>query len=100
MSSVAKALLIPLCCLVLSACAGPPASTDSATSDKGWVIVEFEIDPEGATRNIVVLESNPPGVFGSEATKAVATWRYKPAVVDGKAVSSKKRVRIEFELDR
>ncbi len=83
--------------LIAIGCAGGNASPPiDDSSGAGWVIVEFEVDTEGATRNIQIVESHPPGEFDSAMIEAVAKWRYKPAMRDGKAVSSKQRVRYVF----
>ena len=48
--------------------------------------MKFDLDPECSPKNISVLKSSPAGEYDSEALRAVAKWRYKPVVVDGKAV--------------
>ena len=61
---------------------------------EGYVIVEFTVNTEGATEDIIVVEtaSGSPGnykigggrVFEREAIRAAQRLRYKPRVVDGK----------------
>ena len=42
----------------------------------GWVLVAFNVTPQGYTRNIRVLDANPRGVFEEKVVKAVEDWRY------------------------
>ena len=53
---------------------------------EGWAIVEFTITTTGATRDPVVVESDPPGVFDAASRSAALKLKYKPRVVDGTAV--------------
>ena len=53
---------------------------------EGYVIVQFVITETGAIRDPVVVEANPPGIFDSSARSAALRLKYKPRVVDGKAV--------------
>lgn len=54
-----------------------------AAGVQGWVKVGYDIGADGAVENLVLLASQPPGVFDHAALKAVAQWRYRPALVDG-----------------
>ena len=42
------------------------------------VIVEFTVQPDGTTQNIVVVKSEPTNGFDRSVAAAVATRRYKP----------------------
>ncbi len=42
----------------------------------GWVLVAFNLSPEGRTANIRVLDANPRGVFEEKVISAVQDWRY------------------------
>lgn len=42
----------------------------------GWVLVVFNVDRRGATKNIRVLDANPRGIFEESVVKAVGSWRY------------------------
>jgi len=42
----------------------------------GYVNMEYEVTPEGNVKNVVVLESQPKGVFDYEAVKSVKQYRY------------------------
>jgi len=66
---------------------------------EGHVLLEFTVTEEGAVSDPVVVEADPPGVFDESALTAVRKFRYKPAVVDGKAVErAGVRNRIVFEI--
>ena len=39
-----------------------------------------------------------PGVFEEAASAALAKWRYKPVVHDGKIVEQRARIRMRFAL--
>lgn len=54
----------------------------------GYVVVEFTVSAHGGTDNIKVLEAQPPGVFDTSAIRAVTSFKYKPIVVDGRAVEN------------
>jgi TonB family protein len=42
----------------------------------GWVLVAFNLTPEGETRNVRVLDASPRGVFEEKVLSAVGDWRY------------------------
>jgi len=42
----------------------------------GWVLVAFNVKPDGRTKNIRVLDANPRGVFEEKVTAAVEDWLY------------------------
>ena len=66
---------------------------------EGHVLLEFVVTETGAVRNAVVLEANPSGVFERAALKAVAKFKYKPRIVDGRPVETTGvRNRIAFEI--
>ena len=52
---------------------------------EGWVILSYNIDKHGSVYDIAVLDASPKGIFDREARRALAKWRYKPAVTGGKA---------------
>ena len=67
---------------------------------EGWVRVAFDVNESGNVENAEVVESDPPGVFDIAATRAVSRWRFKPRVIDGKAVPGKASQVVEFKLDK
>jgi TonB family protein len=62
----------------------------------GWVELEFTVRTDGSTGDIVVTNSYPRKVFDSSAVRAVSQWRYKPVMLNGKAVDQRAAVRIRF----
>lgn len=52
----------------------------------GFVIVEFTIQPDGTVIKPIVVDSKPKGVFDVATLQAIKRWKFKPKVVDGKAV--------------
>lgn len=67
---------------------------------EGWVRVVFEVTETGSVDNVEVIESDPPGVFDNAAVQAVYRWRFKPRVVNGKAISGKASQVVEFRLNK
>ena len=67
---------------------------------EGWVRVSFEVTETGTVEDVVVLESDPPGVFDRAAIKAVYRWRFKPRMVNGSAVAGRAEQVVEFELNK
>ncbi len=80
----------------------PPEYPESALSQKiaGSVLVQFTVDVNGETRDIRVLEANPPGVFDRAATNAIRRWRYAPMIVNGTAVQVPVKTLLRFELPK
>ncbi len=64
----------------------------------GKVVLEFQISSDGTVSNVVVVTSEPEGVFDDAAVKAVSKWRFKPAMVGETPVHTKVKVPIKFEL--
>lgn len=78
-----------------------PIYPDRALNEgiEGHVLLEFVVTETGAVRDAVVLEANPSGVFEQAALKAVAKFKYKPRIVDGRPVETTGvRNRIAFEI--
>jgi TonB family protein len=72
-----------------------PAATRNRQVN-GWVELEFTVRTDGSTGDIVVTNSYPRNVFDSSAVRAVGQWRYKPVMLNGKAVDQRAAVRIRF----
>ncbi len=68
---------------------------------EGYVDLQFDVTEYGATKNIIVLRSEPESAFDSAAIKAVERWRYRPAMADGMPVASNNvRERIRFTIEQ
>jgi len=65
----------------------------------GAVVLEFTVDTDGTTRDIAVLESEPPDVFDAAAVRAVTRWRFRPGRRQDVAVAVRVRQRVAFELE-
>lgn len=76
----------------------PPRA--QARGVEGWVYLEFTITPQGTTKDIVVLDSDPKGYFERAAVNAVKKYKYKPRVENGKAVERPGvQVVISFDIE-
>jgi protein TonB len=53
---------------------------------EGYVIVEFTVTSMGTTKDHVIVEAQPSGIFDRAAIQAAAKFKYKPRVVDGVAI--------------
>jgi periplasmic protein TonB len=77
----------------------PPYPRISAMSgDEGTVILRVLVTAEGTTGAVEVKVSSGHGPLDESARKAVQTWRFKPATVDGKPVAEWYQVPIPFKL--
>ncbi|MFQ5642714.1 MAG: TonB family protein [Thiogranum sp.] len=65
---------------------------------EGWVRVSFRVTETGTVEDVVMLESKPPGVFDKAAIQAVYRWRFKPRIVNGKAVAGRAEQVVDFRL--
>jgi protein TonB len=65
---------------------------------EGWVKVAFTITERGTVTDAKVVESRPRRIFDRSAIKAIRKWRFRPMVVDGKAMSRQATQLIEFKL--
>lgn len=52
----------------------------------GWVLLEFSVTTAGSTKDVRVVDSDPPGTFDRVAVKAVERFKYRPKVVNGRPV--------------
>lgn len=80
----------------------PPEFPDQALDQhiSGSVELEFNVDLDGRTRDVRVVESRPAGVFDRAATNAVARWRYQPVVINGQPTEIPWRVVINFKAPK
>lgn len=54
---------------------------------EGYVVLKFDIDEQGRTKNIEVVEAQPERFFERSAIDAIKRWRYQPQIIDGQAQS-------------
>ena len=103
-------LLIPL--LVVFSCAsqnrpaqlvggGGPVYPSHAKEAgiEGHVTVVYDISVEGRVINLVVVASEPAGVFDDAALAAVSSWRFNPRIEAGQVVAAaNKQSTVTFKL--
>ncbi len=58
-------------------------SRAAARGIEGWVHLRFDVTAEGTTKNVVVIDSDPPSTFDRAAVRAVEKYKYKPRVENG-----------------
>ncbi|NNM00014.1 MAG: TonB family protein [Gammaproteobacteria bacterium] len=67
---------------------------------EGYVIVEFTVTKQGTTRDHLVVEAKPSGIFDKAAIAAAAKFKYKPRVVDGQPIEVPGvRNKITFQIE-
>jgi len=79
-----------------------PQYPRAAARDKieGYVVMELVVNPDGTVRSAVPKEAKPRGVFESAAVASILKWKFKPKVVDGKAVEQRALQRLDFKLEQ
>lgn len=65
---------------------------------EGWVKMAFTVTALGTVKDISVVDAKPRRLFDKAAKRAILKWKFKPRVVDGKAVPRKAVQTIEFKL--
>lgn len=66
---------------------------------EGWVKFKFTISPDGTPLNVELVDAQPRRVFERDARRAIYKWKFKPKVVDGKAVEQHNMVyTMQFNL--
>lgn len=68
----------------------------SAGVEEITVIVKFAITESGDVSGVTVARGNP--AIDPQVIAAVKTWKFKPAMVDGKPISVFKTVKFRFKL--
>ena len=67
----------------------------------GYVRVSFMVSEDGSVEpgTVKVIEAKPPRVFDSAAQRAVARWKFKPRIVDGRPVKRPAEQTINFTME-
>jgi TonB family protein len=65
---------------------------------KGWVDLEFVVDRDGRTRDVVATQSSPPDRFDEAAVAAVRQYRYVPFEQDGRTYERRLKMRMRFQV--
>jgi TonB family protein len=66
---------------------------------EGWVVLRFMVGTEGAADRVAVVAAEPEDVFEEAALKAVARYKFQPAMKGGEAVNCVVQQKIHFSLD-
>ena len=79
----------------------PPQYPYQATRRRieGWVRLSFLVTETGSVEDVVLLESEPEGIFDRAAVRAVSKWKFKPRIVDGQPVAARAEQVVEFRLN-
>jgi TonB family protein len=64
---------------------------------QGVVVLSIEVDSSGNVRNVHVRRSLGLGL-DEKAIEAVSHWRFRPAILDGKPVTTEATVQVNFQL--
>jgi len=67
---------------------------------EGWVKIGFTIKPDGSINEIMIVESEPAGIFDNITRKAVAKWKFKPQLLNGKPTARAVEKIIRFNLQK
>lgn len=68
---------------------------------EGWVRLSFSINELGGVEDIKIIEAQPKRVFNRAAKRALKRWKYKPKVVDGKALKQTGlTVQLDFSMEK
>lgn len=80
----------------------PPTYPMEARRKKieGWARVEFTVLEDGSVGDIKVKSAQPAGVFDQAAADAIARWKFRPAVENGKPVRKRAAQTLKFELNK
>ena len=74
-----------------------PAEAASANV-AGSVVLVLLLDESGKVQDISVEETSPPGMFDKSALDAFRNARFTPAQRHGRAVKSRMRIKVTYEL--
>jgi TonB family protein len=74
-----------------------PKYPQAGKGQTGYVLVEFQVNIDGSTSSVEVVDSSPKGLFDDVAMHAVHQWVYSPYTLDGVRHPKRIRVRIEFK---
>jgi TonB family protein len=67
---------------------------------EGWVLLQIDVKEDGSVENVRVVDGEQRNMFGPEAKRAVAQWKYRPFVdASGRPIRKADHpVRVDFKL--
>lgn len=67
---------------------------------EGWVKLGFTVLEDGTVTSVDVIDADPKRIFDKSAKRAIMKWKFKPKIVNGKAVKQQAIQVIEFKLQK
>jgi protein TonB len=67
---------------------------------EGFVTIEFTITATGSVIDARVINSEPRRVFDQSALRAIVKWKFRPRIINGKAVARRASQTLDFRLDQ
>ena len=61
----------------------PPIYPPDVATNRGWVLLDYRLWPDGTVRDVVVLAADPPTTFDISAAMALSNWRFEPTSNSG-----------------
>lgn len=75
--------------------------TAARDGKEGWVQLGFTISEIGTVISPYIINSEPKRTFDKEALRALRKWKYKPKMVEGKAVQqANQSIQLDFKLNQ
>ena len=65
---------------------------------EGFVEFRLWINAQGVVERVNIIKSEPVGVFDDAVIKAARNYRFRPAILDARAVAVTARQKVEFNL--
>ena len=65
----------------------------------GWVMLAFNVNPDGRVSDIQIMDAYPRGVFEANAVEAISSWRYSPFTKKKKRGPEPKPIRLAQKID-
>lgn len=67
---------------------------------QGYVRTRFVVNIHGTVNEVIIIESNPPGVFDQSVINCISDWRFLPGTVDGEPVDILAETTLNFKLEQ
>jgi len=67
---------------------------------EGWVKLEVVINARGTVDEAKVIDAVPRRVFNSAALRAIKRWKFRPKILNGRAVSRTAVQKMQFKLSK